>query len=134
MYKDGLKSLEQVLTIYKKNYGEDHINTGLVLNSLGAAHLLMNNLAIVETLFNQALTILQKNEHPNSFISLEKLSELCIKRSIEENNKGNIQEMHGLKKQAIIYLEQALKVVQACLPEDSPHITRIKLKIQDITI
>ncbi len=134
IYQDGLKSLEQVITIYKKNYGEDHINTALVLNSLGAAHLLMNDLATAQTLLNQALTIFQKNEHPNSFISLEKLSELCIKRSIEENNKGNIQEMYNLKKQAIIYLEQALKVVQTCLPEDSPHIARIKLKIKDITI
>ena len=135
MYKDGLKWLEQVLTIYKKNYGEDHTSTALVLNSLGEAYLLMSDLANAETLFNQALTIFRKNEHPNSFISLEKLSELYIKRSIEEKNKGNIEEgMHNLKKQAIGYLKQALVILRTFMPEDSPHIARIKLKIQNIAI
>jgi len=130
VYKEGLKSLEQALSIYKRNYDQDNIKIALVLNNLGVAYLLMKNLATAETFFNQALNILKKNKHPNSFISLEKLSELYTKRSIEENNKGNIEEMHNLKKQAIIYLEQALEEVQACMPENSHHITRIKLKIQ----
>jgi tetratricopeptide (TPR) repeat protein len=134
-YTKAKKLSEEALILYKKNYGENHINTALVLNSLGAAHLLMNDLANAESLFNQALAIFQKNKHPNSFISLEKLSELYIKRSIEEKNKGNIDEgMRNLKKQAISYLKQALVILQTFMPKDSPHIARIKLKIQNIAI
>jgi tetratricopeptide (TPR) repeat protein/DNA-binding CsgD family transcriptional regulator len=132
MHENALKPLEQALSICQANFGDNHLDTALVLNSLGTAYFSADDLITSESLLNKALTIFQEKKHPNRFISLEKLSDLYIKKSIQAKDKSDIQEMQNFKKQATIYLKQALEIAQTYLPENSSHITRIQSKFIDL--
>ena len=131
-YQEAQKFLEESLIIYKENYGKDHIDTARVLNSLGVVHLLTNNLETAETLINQALAVFQQSEHPESFISLEKLTDLYIKKSIQEKDGGNTLQAQLFKQKATSYLNQAKAIVKIHFPANSPHINTIQDKFKNL--
>ena len=128
-YYEAQKSLEKSLIIYKKNYSTNHIDTARVLNSLGVFHLLTNNLDTAEILINQALVVFQQSEHPESFISLDKLADLYIKKSKQKEDSGNILQAQLFRQKAVSYLKQAKAIVEKDFPANSPYVEIIKDKL-----
>ena len=128
-YYEAQKSLEKSLIIYKKNYSTNHIDTARVLNSLGVFHLLTNNLDTAEILISQALVVFQQSEHPESFISLDKLADLYIKKSKQKEDSGNILQAQLFRQKAVSYLKQAKAIVEKDFPANSPYVEIIKDKL-----
>jgi tetratricopeptide (TPR) repeat protein len=131
-YQKAKDILKQTLIIYEQTYGKNHIRTAGVLKDLGLVYLLEDKLETAEILLVKALDIFQQNNHPDSYLFLENLTKLFLKKSLVEMNKGNLQQSQNLKNQAIGYLKQALTVVKERLPEDSPHIARIQTKLNGL--
>ena len=124
--------LERVLVIYEKNYGKHHLQIAWVLNSLGDTYLLKGDLEIAQSLINKALNIFQQNNHPESYISLESLSDLYSKKSLEAVNKNNINRANFFKQISADYLKRALNIVTDYFPEHSPHILRVETKFKNL--
>ena len=131
-YELAQKILEEALVIYKENYGQNHIQTAGLLNRLGEVYFLKKDVETAENLTNQALDIFKRNKHPDSYISLEKLADIYLLKSIQEREKENIQQSQSLKQQSIDYLKTSLITAKTCFPEGSSHIFRIKLKHNDL--
>jgi tetratricopeptide (TPR) repeat protein len=121
--------LQTSLPVYEKHYGRDHLETARILRNLGQIYLLRNHMEAAERFTNRSLVIFQKNNHPQSYASLENLAELFLAKSINENNP---QQAKIFKEQATDLLRQALEVVKAHFPENSPHIARIQSKLLDL--
>lgn len=128
-YKKALDLLEQTLVIYKKHYRENHTEIARILRDLGQVYFLENHLDKAEALFHKALTIFEANKHPEEFIVLEDLAELYIKRLAQAENEKCYLQAQDLKGHAIACLNKSLKIIEMHLREDSPHIKRIKRKI-----
>jgi tetratricopeptide (TPR) repeat protein len=111
--------LEKTLIIYRENYGNRHIRTAGVLNALGKTYLLKDNLEKAEGLINQALEIFEYNQHPDKYICLENLAEVNLRKSVQEESKGNIHQSGLLKKQSADYLKKSLEIIKISFPEDS---------------
>ena len=118
--------------VSKENYGQNHIQTAGLLNRLGEVYFLKKDVETAENLTNQALDIFKRNKHPDSYISLEKLADIYLLKSIQEREKENIQQSQSLKQQSIDYLKTSLITAKTCFPEGSSHIFRIKLKLNDL--
>ena len=78
--------------------------------------------------------ILTKNEHPETFMSLEGLANLNLKKSMLATKDTNSSQASFYKKKAISYLQLALKAIAAHFNKDSVHIKRIQEKIQKIKL
>ena len=129
-YEKAKGLFEKSVVAYEKHYGKDHIETARVLKSLGQVYLLKDHTETAENLIKKSLKIFEKSKHPESYMCLESLAELHIKKSINAENKGDLQQSKIFKKQAILYLNQAQKIVKTHFPKDSPHITRIQNKLK----
>ena len=125
--------IEKSLIIHERHYGKEHIETARVLRSMGQTYLLEGRFENAENLFHKTLKIFQRNKHPQVHQSLESLAELHLQKSVHAGNQGDKTQTQNLKTQAISYLTQALEVVKAHFPEDSPHIARIESKIKAIS-
>jgi DNA-binding CsgD family transcriptional regulator/tetratricopeptide (TPR) repeat protein len=128
-YPQAKNFLDKAYNVYVKHYGQDHLETARILRDLGQVHYLEGNVSKGEKLTQEALTILEKNKHPELYTVLENLAELHLKKL--ENGKEELRpsQAQNFQKQAIHYLAQALAIVKIHFPEDSPHITRIHSKI-----
>ena len=124
--------LKRVLPIYEKHYGKEHVQTAALLNYLGELYMSKDYIVAAENVINRAFSILKQTDHPERYISLEKLTELYLKKSTQEINKGNIQQARYFKNQSIDYLKQSLEIVKTYFPENSLHITRIQLKLKNL--
>ncbi|MBS0185796.1 MAG: tetratricopeptide repeat protein [Proteobacteria bacterium] len=113
--------LKKALKSFEKNYGKNHIETSFALQNLGQVYLLENNLKDAEGILKRALSIIHKNKYPDEYIILENLADVYRKKS-------KILSSRALKEQEMLYLEQALSMVNTSFPPDSPHLTRIKKK------
>ncbi len=117
-YETARLLLERSLEIFKRNYGKNHIQTARVLRGLGRVHLLEGRMPEAEKLLIQSLDIFKYHKYSESYLSLENLAELYLKKDSQS--------------QAIQYLEQALQIVQTHFPKDSSHIIRIQNKLMDL--
>ena len=133
-YDKSLKIHKQALAIYEQVYGNHHIQTAGVLNSLGEVSTLKGDIETAENLLNRALDILQKNKHPESYISLENLADLYLKKFEHAVTIGNIQKATDFRTQSINYLKQAQEIVTNSFPENSVHARRIKFKLKNLEI
>ncbi|MBX9787151.1 MAG: tetratricopeptide repeat protein [Alphaproteobacteria bacterium] len=131
-YEKGIKLLENNLITFNKTYGKDHTETARILMNLGQAYLLQSNFDIAESYLKKALKIFEKNKHPDNHMVLETLAELCLKKSSQEQKNDSAQQIHIFKKQAINYLNQSLELVKNHFPKDSPHLTKILLKLEKL--
>lgn len=129
-YENAKSLFEKSLVAYEKHYGKNHIETGRLLNDLGQVYLLEGNIDKAENLMTKALEIFQKNHHPEAYVSLQDLAEFYLKKSIIEIGKVGIQQSQTYRAQARTYLKQALEIVKATFPEDSPHLKRIRSKLK----
>jgi tetratricopeptide (TPR) repeat protein len=126
--------LGQSLAIYKKHYGEDHIQTAKVSNALGENYLLEGKLETAEISLNRALDIFQKTSHPEIYTVFENLSTLYTKKAAQAKDAGNSEQSQHFKVQAIDYLKQAAEVIKTRFPQPSPHNTRIQSKLKELLI
>ncbi|MBY0501336.1 MAG: tetratricopeptide repeat protein [Alphaproteobacteria bacterium] len=131
-YEEGIKLLENNLVNFNKTYGESHIETARVLMNLGQAYLLKNSLDIAESYLKKSLKIFEGNSHPDKYIVLEALADLCLKKYLD--GTINSQQQVNLKKQALSYLTRSQETIKAYFPKDSPHTIRIQHKRQLISL
>lgn len=133
-YKKAKDLFEQSLITYEKNYGKEYILNAPALRNLGQVYLLEGYMEIAENLINKSLEICQQYNYYGSYMSLESLAELYMKKSMNAANKGEMQQSQNFKKQAINYLKQALEIAQTHFPENSPHIIRIQAAIKTLAL
>jgi tetratricopeptide (TPR) repeat protein len=131
-YEKAKPILESVLVNYENHYGKDHTEVAQVLKELGQVYLLEGNVETAEKYIYKALNISQLNKHPESYSCLELLSELYVKKSEEAVHKSSMEEAQMFKVQAINNLRKALEIIRAHFPVDSPHRTRIELKLKKL--
>lgn len=80
-YSKAREFLEKSLICCKNYFGNNHVETAKLINSLGESYFLEGNIETAEKFFHQALLIFQKVNHPDIDIVLENLSKLNIKKS-----------------------------------------------------
>lgn len=129
-YKKSRILLEESFIISKKNYGENHLESARILQDLGQIYFLESHLGIAENLMIKALNILQRNKHPDSYICLEILSEIYLKKSLDVSKRDSVKQSQNFRTQAINYLKQALKTVENHFQKDSLYLQRIKSKLK----
>ena len=128
-FREAEALLKQGLDIYIKNFGEDHLKTACAFRSLGEIYFLMGELEAAEIFVNKGLRIFQEYNHPECFKAMENMAEIKLKESLNLNDKHKIKSYEA---QAIDYLKQALRIVQAQFPSDSLQRIRIQTKLQKL--
>ena len=98
--------------------------------SLGQVYMLENDVKAAEALINKALEIFQLKKKAESYVCLESLSDVYLKKAMQVISK---EESDILKRQASDYLKQALEVIKTHFPKESPHFLRIEEKIVRLT-
>lgn len=131
-YEEAKKLLQKSLVGYETQYGKDHLKTAFILKDLGEVYLMEGHLEASEASLQKALEIFQQNKHPDNYTVLEILTELYLKKSKQAENKGNLQQSHTFKVQALTYLNQALKIVRTYFPSENPHIKRIQNRLKNL--
>ncbi|MCI5057761.1 MAG: tetratricopeptide repeat protein [Flavobacteriales bacterium] len=132
MYVTAINLLKKCLITYERHYGKSHIKTARILRDLGHVCYLKGSLEEAENFFTKAMDIFQNHSHPNLYMVFEDLAKLHLKKAEIETNKGYLQQSEIYGKKAIYYMSQALEIVKAHFPENSPHIDRIKKNLQNI--
>jgi len=128
-YKKAKDFIEHGITNFEKSFGENHIETARMLLDLGEVYLLEDHMETAENLMNRALKIFQQNKHPGSYMALEGLAELHLKKSTKIIIKKDSEHFQDFKAKAIAHLSEALKIAKIHFPEGSPHVSRIQSKI-----
>ena len=133
-YQKAREYLEKALPIFEMNYGRDHLETAYVLETLGELDLLTEKFDSSEKFLKEALSIFINNNHPEAYRTLEDLSDLYLKlyeRKFRENERELAQK---LKEEALQFLTQALELITTHFPENFPHLTRVKRKLENLTL
>jgi tetratricopeptide (TPR) repeat protein len=130
-YEKAKTLLEQVLLIFQRNYGDDHVETALVLKDLGVIHLLYKHLEIAEDFICKSLAVFEKNKHPEKYMCLEALSQIYIEKSAIAASKGDEQKTREYQNQAVIYLNQALDTIKMYFVAGSLHEKRVAEKLKE---
>lgn len=131
-YQEAINILEQILKTYEQMNDPDPVEFAMATQGLGEMYFLEGKIKDAENLINKALGIFTQHKHPNILRSLESLTEVYLKKSVEFMNKENIQEAKMFKDQAIASLNQALKIAKEHFPVDSAHIRRIQAKLKSL--
>lgn len=126
--------LQKALIAYEKDYGKDHIETARIYRSLGQVELVNGNLKKAEECFYRALKIFQVKDHADRYIILEGLAQIHHDKSKRAKDQENISDFESSKKQAKAFLHQAMEVIKAYFPDDSPHIKRIQKKLYNFEV
>lgn len=128
-YEGAKTYLDEALIFYENYYGKEHIQTASLLMNLGQVYFLEGNLKPAEDFFSRAITIFQKNKHPNEYKCLENFANLQLKKYEAATHKKAIEEAEYFKGKIVNNLKKALEIVKAYFPEDAPHIFRIQKKL-----
>jgi tetratricopeptide (TPR) repeat protein/DNA-binding CsgD family transcriptional regulator len=129
-YEKAKDLLERSFQTYEKIYGKDHVDIVPVVIVLSQVYMLENDIKTAESLINKALDISRIKRQAESYLCLESLSDLYLKKATQIINK---EESEIFKKKATDYLKQALEVIKTHFSKDSPHIPRIETKIIRLT-
>jgi tetratricopeptide (TPR) repeat protein len=121
------------LKISEEEFGKDHIEMGLILQSLGHVYLLQDQVEPAQKHVEKALKILQQHKHPELHVSLESLADIYLKKSLDSKNKGDKLQEQKFREQAITFLHEALEVVKIHFRANSPFIMRIQSKINKLS-
>lgn len=124
--------IEKSFISYVRHYGKDHIKTARVIRNMGHLYFMTGYLETAENFINQSAVIFQKHKHPELYASLEGLSELYMRKSLQAINKGNEQQAQIFKERAIDYLKKALEIAQKYFLGDSSHVIRIQSKLNTL--
>jgi tetratricopeptide (TPR) repeat protein len=131
-YKKAKELLLKGLVIYKQHYTKDHFEIAELLKDIGNIYLLDNKLLIAEDYYNRSVSIFKKNNHPKLYLVYEKLAYLYMQKSHQAKVRGHIQEFQIFEKKTLRYLQNALNIVTANFPENSPHKVKIQEKLKSI--
>ncbi len=129
-YKEAKNLLERSRAIYERTYGKTHRETGHVLTNIGQTYLLDGNFEEAEKFLCKALEIFEKSSPLDAFIVFEELAQLYLQKANTEVHNGDVQQFKIFKNQGRAYLDKALDIVKTNFPKDSPHITRIQVKLK----
>lgn len=124
--------IKKCLAIYEKYYGETHTEVARILINLAEIYDRQADLKNAEDAFTKASRMFEKTKHPDNYMALEALGEIYYKKFMYEQKHSDLQQAQIFKDQAIDFLNQALKLVTAHFPKDSPHISRIQSKIENL--
>lgn len=130
-YEKAKGFLVQSILAYEKHYGKTNIETAAILRDLGQVYLSQGCLEEAHKFLNSSLEIFQKNNHPESHIFLENLSDLYLKKSQILIRKGENQS-DVYNAQALDYLNQALRLVKIHFPPEFTFSQRVQDKIKYI--
>ncbi len=122
-------SLRESLFGLNNHYGQDHIETADTIRYIGKVYSLQGDLIKGEELIRKSLKMYQKTNHPQAYGNFEYLAELYLKKSLQTDNEKSAQ---NLRTEALSFLNQALEIVVKYFPKDSPHVKRLKAKIESI--
>lgn len=122
----------KALAIYENNHGKGEIEMARRFRNMGGIHLLENRLEDAKGMIHKSLEILKRHKHPETYISLESLAGLSLKKSQQAAKERNNIQSQYFKDQAINQLNQALKIMERHFPEDSAHIQKIRSKIKKV--
>ncbi|MBM3633571.1 MAG: tetratricopeptide repeat protein [Alphaproteobacteria bacterium] len=122
--------LEQVLKIYLKNFGKEHITVAVVLNMLGEICFLERDEKSAESYFVESSKLFEKNNHPDYYMCLENLSDLYLYKAKIAYANGDTHAAITMKNHSIDYLKQSLTILQNYFPSTCPHIARTRRKIE----
>ena len=128
-YSEAEQIFERILDSYKRNFGEEHIQTARIMRSLGEVNLLKDNLDAAEKFFVKAYQIFQANKHPDLYIFLESMADLELKKSQKAKDEGSMEKAEDFAKRASEHLQHALKTLHIYFPKVSCHMKRIQKKL-----
>jgi len=123
---------KQALVIYENHSGRGEIEMARLYKNMGDIHLLENQLEKAEELIYKSLEILERHKHPETYVSLESLAGLSMKKSRQSAQQGNSIQSQEFKSQAISQLTQALQIMEGHFPEGSAHVQKIRSKLKEI--
>ncbi|MBX9786661.1 MAG: tetratricopeptide repeat protein [Alphaproteobacteria bacterium] len=132
-YEKAEACIKKSLAIAETNFGKEHIDIALGLISLADIYDAEDKLDLAEECARKASLLLKQKKHPAFYMVLEKQADLCIKRSLDAKNK-NDELSKMLIKQAIDYLQQALKIVETRYSKQSPSQLRICSKLRKLGV
>jgi len=130
--ENSTKSFERALAIYENIQGKGEIEMAHLFRNMGSIHLLENRLEEAERLSAQSLGILKKHKHPDTYIALESLAGILLKKSQQAAKQGNTLQSKAFVDQSIDHLTQALKAMEGHFPEDSVHRQKIRSKLKKL--
>jgi tetratricopeptide (TPR) repeat protein len=112
------------------------LQVGEALRYMGEVLLKQGNIQKAENLMQKSLQIFENNGqvkyHPNYYLSLESLASLYEYKTSEAIKEGYIRGAEQHKGQAIHYLIQALIIAESIFSNDSKHVQRIVLRLQNV--
>lgn len=133
-YSKAKNFLNLSLNIYEKQYGTSHTEIAHILEILGRLFHAEGNIERAEIYFQKSLKIFQEQDHPDSYIVLENLSDLYKEKAMTERDKGNIHNAARYRDKAVGYINQGYAIIKTYMPKDSPHVRRIHLKATEDNI
>ncbi|MBA3814827.1 MAG: tetratricopeptide repeat protein, partial [Alphaproteobacteria bacterium] len=128
-YETAKPLLEETLLGVEQRYGEKHIKAAQILQNLGKIYFYEEEIESAEQSLHKALKIFLQNKDPESYICLELLADVSLKKSSIALSEGTEQQSQKFKKQAVDYLIKALAIIKANELESSPHIIRLQEKL-----
>ncbi len=133
LYQKAKTYFEKSLQAYAKRYGKNHVDYALVLKDFGWFNVINSNFDIAEQQLKEALLILQKECHPESYRCFEYLGDLNNKKThiIPMTDPSKLKQ---LKKQALFFYNKSLTIIQTQFPQNSAHSTRIRNKINSLCL
>lgn len=118
---------KQCLETYEAQFGKEHTQYALVLGDYGHFLIIKKEYALGEQFLNQALVVLEKAQHGESYRYLEYLGDLYDKKGQEEPNKAQALQY---KAKSAAYYKQALALVKTNFSKKSEHGIRINNKLK----
>jgi DNA-binding CsgD family transcriptional regulator len=118
----------QSLILCKKYYGINSAQVAFLLHNIGKTKILEGDLTIAEEYLNQSLAILQNKRHPKAYRVLESLIDLYKKRTIYEEQQGDIKQSQIYYTKAKYLINKLLSILKDNFPEDSSYIKKINLE------
>lgn len=128
-YQKANNILTETLLAYEKHYGKNHIETAGILRDLGKVQLLQGQIREAELSFKNSVTIFHNNNHSESYVLLENLSDLYLKKFKFLLDKGEVEQSQIYERLAIDHLRKALKVAEAHFTNNSPYLKHIQNKL-----
>ncbi len=130
--KESEELLDKVLEINARHCGENSIKTTRLLRHMAEIHLGKNQLEQAEPLIKKSIKILQHHNHVETYMALEILGEIYVKRFIQASRTRSGQDPERFKDQAIDHFNQALNIIAHHFPKDSHHNQRIHARIKNL--
>lgn len=131
-YEKAKNLLKYGFAIWKKHYGHKHFEIARLFRDSSRIYFLEGDLTTANSLLTQSVAIFQQHKHPEIYSCFEALAELFLKQSMHAAIKKDEKKEKVFKAKAVDYLKQTLMVLNTSFPKNSPHRTRVELKLKDL--